>query len=191
MSDSPIRRRGFWAQYVGTVPYQAALEQQERLRHLRAADLIPDVVPFLQHPHVYTMGRFRGEDDIILQPEGIPVVKTDRGGSITYHGPGQLVGYPILDLREIALSLREYIWKLEEVIIRLLGGFGIGAQRDRLGGVWVDNRKICSIGINVSRHITAHGFAFNDGSPIFSLTPADHPSAGSQPETVGVVLNDG
>ena len=153
----------FIVNYLGMVPYESALNQQETLRQLRAEGRIPDAVLLLQHPHVYTVGRFRGEEDIIAPPENIPVLQTNRGGSITYHGPGQLVGYPVLDLRENGLSVREYIRKLEEVIIKLLGGFGIEPQRngDRPGGVWADDRKICSIGINVSHHITTHGFALN------------------------------
>ncbi|MQY80728.1 MAG: lipoyl(octanoyl) transferase LipB [Dehalococcoidia bacterium] len=113
--------------------------------------------------HIYTVGRFRGEEDIIAPPENIPVLPTSRGGSITYHGPGQLVGYPILDLRANGLSVHKYIWKLEEVIIKLIAGFGIDAQRNDTypGGVWVGGQKICSVGINVSCHITTHGFALN------------------------------
>ena len=156
-------RKGYIAQYIGKVPYQVALNHQETLRQLRAEGRIPDAVLLLQHPHVYTVGRFRGEEDIIVPPENIPVLRTNRGGSITYHGPGQLVGYPVLDLRANGLNVREYIRKLEEVIIRLLGGFGIESQRngDRPGGVWAGDRKICSIGINISHHITTHGFALN------------------------------
>jgi lipoate-protein ligase B len=109
------------------------------------------------------VGRFHGEEDIIAPPENIPVVRTNRGGSVTYHGPGQLVGYPILNIRANGFGVREYIWKLEEVIIRLLDDFDIETQRneDYPGGVWVSGRKICSIGINVSRHVTMHGFALN------------------------------
>ncbi len=153
----------FIVNYLGMVPYESALNQQETLRQLRADGRIPDAVLLLQHPHVYTAGRFRGEEDIINSPENIPVLRTNRGGSITYHGPGQLVGYPVLDLRANGLSVREYIRKLEEVIIGLLRSFGIEAQRngDRPGGVWAGDRKICSIGINVSHYITTHGFALN------------------------------
>ncbi|MEE9367220.1 MAG: lipoyl(octanoyl) transferase LipB [Dehalococcoidales bacterium] len=156
-------RKGYIAQYIGTVPYQVALNHQETLRQLRAEGRIPDAVLLLQHPHVYTVGRFRGVEDIIAPSENIPVLRTNRGGSITYHGPGQLVGYPVLDLRANGLGVREYIRKLEEVIIKLLRDFGIEAQRndDRPGGVWAGEQKICSIGINVSRHITTHGFALN------------------------------
>jgi len=156
-------RKACIVRYLGVVPYEVALIQQETLRRLRAEGKIGDAVLLLQHPHVYTVGRFRGEEDIIAPLEKIPILRTNRGGSITYHGPGQLVGYPILDLRANGLGVREYIWKLEEVIIRLLGGFGIEAQRNNTypGGVWAGGRKICSLGINVSRHITMHGFALN------------------------------
>ena len=164
ISDSgQLPRRTFTAKYPGIVSYEDALRQQETLRRLRAEGKIPDTVLLLQHPHVYTVGRFRGEEDIIVSPENIPVFRTSRGGSITYHGPGQLVGYPIIDLRANGLSVRGYIWNLEETIIRLLARFGIKGQRhDKYpGGVWVGGRKICSIGINVSRHVTTHGFALN------------------------------
>jgi lipoate-protein ligase B len=159
----PPHQRTFIVNYLGVVPYEAALTQQEMLRKLRMEDMIPDAVLLLQHPHVYTVGRFRGEEAIIVPPEEIPVFHTNRGGSITYHGPGQLVGYPVLDLKANGLGVREYIWKLEEVIIKVLGGFDIEAQRSTKypGGVWASGRKICSIGINVSRHITTHGFALN------------------------------
>jgi len=159
----PPHHKTFLASYLGVIPYEVALTRQTTLKQLRAEDRIPDAVLLLQHPHVYTTGRFRGEEDIIVPAENIPVIHTNRGGSITYHGPGQLVGYPILDLKANGLGVREYIWRLEEVIIGLLGSFGIEAQRniEYPGGVWADGRKICSIGINVSRHITTHGFALN------------------------------
>lgn len=160
---NPPCQKEYSVQYLGLVPYESALVRQETLRQLRAEGAIPDTVLLLQHPHVYTVGRFHGEEDIIAPPENIPVVRTNRGGSVTYHGPGQLVGYPILDLSANGLGVREYIWKLEEVIIRLLDDFDIEAQRNESypGGVWTGGRKICSIGINVSRHVTMHGFAFN------------------------------
>ena len=156
------------ADYLGVIPYGQALELQQRLAQARAEDSIPDVVLFLQHPPVFTIGRFRGEEDIIVPPEvlsqkGIDVFHTNRGGSITYHGPGQLVGYPILNLKENGLGVREYIWKLEEVIIKLLLYLGLQGNRvARLpGSVWVGEEKVCSIGIHVSHHITMHGFALN------------------------------
>ncbi len=155
------------ASYLGLVPYEPALHLQQRLVAARAEYRIPDVLLLLQHPPVFTIGRFRGENDIIAPPEimaqeGIEVFHTNRGGSVTYHGPGQLVGYPILNLRELNVGVRDYVWRLEEVIIRLLGDFAISAGRNsKYPGVWVGNEKICSLGINISRHITMHGFALN------------------------------
>ncbi len=161
-------RRTCIADYLGVVPYELALKQQQILSQARAEGEIPDVLLLLQHPPVFTVGRFRGEEEIIVSPdilirEGISVFHTNRGGSITYHGPGQLVGYPILDLKEIGLGVREYIWKLEKVVIRLLLDFGIKGRRVAKypGGVWVGEEKICSIGIHVSHYITMHGFALN------------------------------
>ncbi len=155
------------AEYLGLVPYEPALKLQHRLAQARAEDVIPDALLLLQHPPVYTIGRFHGEKDIISPPEilsqeGIAVFPTSRGGSITYHGPGQLVGYPILNLKELKLGVRQYIWKLEEVIIRLLRDLGIQGERvAQYPGVWVGEKKMCSVGIHVSRSITTHGFALN------------------------------
>jgi len=153
----------YLADYLGVVSYELALNLQQRLARARAEGNIPDVVLLLQHPPLFTIGRFRGEEDIIDNPDEIEVFHTNRGGSITYHGPGQLVGYPILNLKENSLGVREYIWKLEAVIINLLLGFGIQGQRmaKHPGGVWVGDQKVCSIGIHVSRYITTHGFALN------------------------------
>ncbi len=157
------REKVYVAEYLGIVPYEPVLKQQQSLAKARAEGTIPDVLLLLQHPPVFTIGRFRGEEDLITLPKGIEIFHTNRGGSITYHGPGQLVGYPILNLKENGFGVREYIWKLEEVIIGLLLGFGIrGCRRAEYpGGVWVGGEKICSIGIQVSRHITMHGFALN------------------------------
>jgi lipoyl(octanoyl) transferase len=155
------------ADYLGTMAYDRALKLQETLMLARARRAVTDVLLLLQHPHVFTVGRFRGETDItvpaeILNREGIAVLHTNRGGGITYHGPGQLVGYPIISLKERSLGVREYISKLEATIIRLLSDFGIRAYRDTdYPGVWVDGEKICSVGIRVSRGVTAHGFALN------------------------------
>ena len=153
--------------HFGLVPYDAALKFQEELVQSRADGNIPDTLLLLQHPHVFTTGRFRGEKDILVTPdvlikEGISLFHTSRGGSITYHGPGQLVGYPIIDLGQNHLGVRQYVWCLEEVIIRVLSTVGIEAQRvEKYPGVWVGGRKICSIGVRVSHHITMHGFALN------------------------------
>ena len=160
-------RKVYDAVYLGLVPYELALKLQQSLVKARAQDSFPDVLLLLQHPPVFTIGRFRGEEDIIappekLQQEGIAVFHTTRGGGITYHGPGQLVGYPILNLQENGLGVREYIWKLEEVIIKLLLALGIQGHRvAKYPGVWVDGKKVCAIGVHVSHHITMHGFALN------------------------------
>jgi lipoate-protein ligase B len=153
--------------YLGVMPYEPALKLQQRLMQARAESSIPDVLLLLQHSPVFTIGRFRGEEDLIataetLAQEGIAVFHTNRGGGITYHGPGQLVGYPIINLKETGSGVREYIWKLEEAIIRLL--LALGIQGDRVAdypGVWVGKKKICSVGIHVSHGITMHGFALN------------------------------
>ena len=154
--------------YLGIVPYEQALKLQQSLAQARAIDSIPDVLLLLQHPPVFTLGRFKGKEEIIvpreiLHREGIEVFQTNRGGSITYHGPGQLVGYPIFNLKDYGIGVRQYIWKLEELIIRLLVSFGIQGRRivESSGGVWVGEEKICSIGIHVSHGITMHGFALN------------------------------
>jgi len=164
---SGISEKVYLADYLGVIPYEPALKLQQRLVQTRAEGKVPDVLLLLQHPPVFTIGRFRGTEDIVvpretLRQKGIDVFHTNRGGSITYHGPGQLVGYPILNLKENGLGVREYIWKLEEVIIKLLLTLGIQGHRvTNYPGVWVDEGEICSIGIHVSHHITMHGFALN------------------------------
>lgn len=155
------------ADYLGVIAYDSALKLQEALMLARARRIVTDVFLLLQHPPVFTVGRFRGEEDIIAPPEtlvreGMTIVHTNRGGGVTYHGPGQLVCYPIISLKEHSLGVREYISKLEATVMRLLLDFGIRAYVDSdYPGVWVDGEKICSIGIRVSRGVTAHGFALN------------------------------
>jgi len=155
------------APYLGMVPYEVALELQQRLAQARAEGRIGDVLLLLQHPSVFTVGRFKGGEGITVPPqmlarEGIAVCPTNRGGGITYHGPGQLVGYPILDLKENGLGVREYIWKLEAAVIKTLLALGIqGYRLAGYPGVWASGKKVCSIGIHVSHGITTHGFALN------------------------------
>jgi lipoate-protein ligase B len=155
------------AHYLGVIPYERALRLQEALALARARGMSPDFLLLLQHPHTFTIGRFKGEEDMlvsgeVLAREAIAVFHTNRGGGVTYHGPGQLIGYPVLSLRENGLTVREYIQKLEATIIALLLGFGISGYRDAdYPGVWVGGEKICSVGIHVSRGITMHGFALN------------------------------
>ena len=128
---------------------------------------------FVEHPHVYTLGKSGSANNLLvdciqLRKKDATFYHIDRGGDITYHGPGQIVGYPIFDLEEIKVSLREYIHRLEEAIIRTVADYGIAASRLEGGtGVWLDPekrgkaRKICAIGVKASRYITMHGFAFN------------------------------
>ncbi len=128
---------------------------------------------FVEHPHVYTLGKSGSENNLLvnmMQMKKLDVTffKTNRGGDITYHGPGQIVGYPILDLENFDLGLKEYIHQMEEAIILTLKEYGISSERlDGATGVWLDtnnpvkNRKICAIGVKSSRYITMHGFAFN------------------------------
>ncbi|MBI4186648.1 MAG: lipoyl(octanoyl) transferase LipB [Chloroflexi bacterium] len=157
----------YLASYLGNVPYDLALKLQQELVRARMGGGIPDVLLLLQHPPVFTVGRFRGEEDIAVSPEllaqqGLAVFHTNRGGGVTYHGPGQLVGYPIVSLKEGRLGVRQYIWRLEEVVVNTLLRLGIHGHRVRgYPGVWVGDRKVCSIGIRVERCVTMHGFALN------------------------------
>jgi lipoyl(octanoyl) transferase len=134
---------------------------------------LPGTLIFVEHPHVYTLGKSGSEgnlliDNLQLRAKDAAFFRIDRGGDITYHGPGQIVGYPIFDLDVISISLKEYIFRLEEAIIRTTGEFGLTASRLKgVTGVWLDAekggkaRKICAIGVKASRYITMHGFAFN------------------------------
>jgi lipoyl(octanoyl) transferase len=135
--------------------------------------VLPGTLIFVEHPHVYTLGKSGSESNLLLdyiqlQASDAAFYRIDRGGDITYHGPGQIVGYPIFDLERINIGLKEYIYRLEEAIIRTLSEFGLAASRLEGGtGVWLDPeiigqaRKICAIGVKASRYITMHGFAFN------------------------------
>lgn len=152
---------------LGTVPYREAWDLQRRLVAARQADAIPDVLLLLEHPHTYTIGRRGDEHEVLATPErlaslGATVIEVDRGGLATYHGPGQLVGYPILDLRSRGREVHSYLRNLEEALINALRETGIPAQRvAQKTGVWVEDRKIASIGVRFSRWISSHGFALN------------------------------
>ena len=147
--------------------YGAALELQQRLVAERKQGLIADQLLLLEHPHVITLGRNgRMENllagDEVLRRAGISFYPTDRGGDVTYHGPGQLVGYPIVDLREWSRDVGAYVRALEQAIIDTLADFGIAAGRiPKLTGVWVGEQKIAAIGVHISRWVTSHGFALN------------------------------
>ena len=136
-------------------------------------NILPGTLIFVEHPHVYTLGKSGSENNLLLdliqlKAKDASFYRIDRGGDITYHGPGQIVGYPIFDLEVIKVGLREYIFRLEEAIIKTVNEFDITASRLEGGtGVWIDPeiagkaRKICAIGVKASRYVTMHGFAFN------------------------------
>lgn len=152
--------------------YQYQLEKVDELVDKRNEQEFAGCFIYVEHPHVYTLGRHGKTDNLLISEQllskiNASFVKTDRGGDITYHGPGQIVGYPILDLMKLQISPKNYVFNLEEVIIRVLAKYGI--KGDRINGsigVWLDvdkpkPRKICSIGIRITRNITMHGFALN------------------------------
>ena len=154
---------------LGTVPYAEALELQRQLVERRKAGQIPDQLLLLQHPPVITLGvKARSDRSHVLASEdslsmrGVEVFESGRGGDVTFHGPGQIVGYPILDLRPDRCDVHKYVRDLEEVLIRTLASFGLAAERSSgLTGVWVGRDKIAAIGVRIARWITSHGFALN------------------------------
>jgi lipoyl(octanoyl) transferase len=162
-----VNRRELWVCHLGTVEYREALALQERVRKARQRDLVPDVLLTLEHWPVYTRGRRSGAGELPMGEEwyalqGIEVVDTDRGGKVTYHGPGQLVGYPIVGVDDVVA----YVRLLERTLVSALAAEGVAARaRPEEGpeytGVWVDERKIASIGVHVARGVTTHGFAVN------------------------------
>ena len=154
---------------LGVVPYDEALALQRALVEDRRAGAIPDLLLLLQHPAVITLGvkGDGGRSHILAADErlaelGIAVSETGRGGDVTYHGPGQIVGYPILDLRPDRCDVHRYVRDIEEVMIRVCADYGVAAGRIAgLTGAWVGREKIGAIGVRISRWITSHGFAFN------------------------------
>jgi lipoate-protein ligase B len=156
-----------WVSHLGTVDYGEALALQDRIRGARQRDEVPDVLLTLQHPPVYTRGRRSGPGELPMgedwyRMQGIEVVQTDRGGKVTYHGPGQLVGYPIVRVDDVVA----YVRTLELALVAALADEGVRARaRPDEGpdytGVWVEGRKIASIGVHLSREVTTHGFAVN------------------------------
>jgi lipoyl(octanoyl) transferase len=152
-----------WVAELGLIEYREALALQEQVRAARQRDAIPDTLLLLEHPPVYTRGRRTEPGELPMgedwyRAQGIEVVDVDRGGKITYHGPGQLVGYPIMRVTDVV----EYLRTMEDAIVAALADEGIEAgPREGLTGVWVQDRKIGSIGVHVSRGVTTHGFAIN------------------------------
>jgi lipoate-protein ligase B len=163
-----VKRPELWVCHLGTVEYRPALALQERIRAARQDDSVPDVLLTLDHWPVYTRGRRSAPGELPMGEEwyrmqGIEIVPTDRGGKVTYHGPGQLVGYPIVRVDDVV----EYVRTLERALVAALHEEGIAAARARpedgpnFTGVWVQERKIASIGVHVARGVTTHGFAVN------------------------------
>lgn len=151
--------------WLGCVEYGRSLDLQLSTLRRRAEEEIPDTLLLLTHPHVYTFGRAGNPANLLVPPEalaleGIPVERVGRGGDVTYHGPGQLVGYPIVHLAHP--DVHRFVRSIEAALIEALACFGVEAERiDGLTGVWVGERKIASIGVGVKRWVTYHGFALN------------------------------
>jgi lipoyl(octanoyl) transferase len=147
---------------LGELEYLAALALQEKMAELRRRELIADTLIFVEHPHVYTLGR-GGKAINVIDAQQVSVYRTSRGGDVTYHGPGQLVVYPIIDLRsKLRKDVHRYLWNLEQAAIQTLQDFGLkGIRRPPYTGIWIANRKIAAIGVAVRRAITFHGLALN------------------------------
>lgn len=180
MSYSVIYKDIGHKDYKETWDYQAVLfsklvdsKKSSEKSAVAEHEILPGTLIFVEHPHVYTLGKSGSENNLLLdmiqlRAKDASFYRIDRGGDITYHGPGQIVGYPIFDLEIIKIGLKEYISRLEDAIIKTVGEFGISASRLEGGtGVWLDPevrgkaRKICAIGVKASRFVTMHGFAFN------------------------------
>lgn len=156
-----------WVVEAGVVPYAEAVALQERIHAARQGGRIPDVLLLLEHPPVITLGRNSHEEHLLadrdaLAQRGYEVYESARGGDVTYHGPGQLVGYPIVDLNERGRDVHRYLRDVEESLIRALARWGLEGERVKgLTGVWVGRDKVAAIGIGVRRWVTWHGFALN------------------------------
>lgn len=152
---------------LGRCPYADAWALQQQLVEQRKRGEVSDQLLFVEHPHVITMGRNGHLDNLlasedVLERTGISFHHTNRGGDVTYHGPGQLVGYPIVDLKEWRRDVMAYVRALEQVLINTLGEFNIQGERDPgATGVWVSGSKVAAIGVHISRWVTCHGFALN------------------------------
>jgi lipoyl(octanoyl) transferase len=157
--------RGAYVLDLGLVPYREAWDLQRSLAGAVSQGAIPDTVIFLEHPPVVTLGRRTDSGELHVPADaGVEIVETDRGGKSTYHGPGQLVCYPILDLKRHGKDVKKYVRDLEEALIRTLSPLGLEAQRlEGLTGVWLQRppRKVASIGVHITRWVTTHGYALN------------------------------
>ena len=157
---------------LGTVAYAEAHDLQMELQAKRIAGEIGDTVLLLEHPAVLTLGRSSKNEHVVAPPDvlkarGISVHEVGRGGDVTYHGPGQLVVYPIIDLKPDRRDVRKYMWSLEETMIRTCADFGLTATRvEGLNGAWIDQRKVGAVGVRISRWVTMHGLALNANSDL-------------------------
>ena len=171
-----LKNRNLLYADLGLIDYKDAWDLQKHTFELRYQKKISDIIYLLEHPHTYTLGKVADKKNLIgskeyLENKKISVYNIDRGGDITYHGPGQIVGYPIIDLNEWQNDTHKYLRALEEVIIRTCGHYGIMGIRDpKYTGVWIENRKIAAIGVKISRWITMHGFAFNVNTDLSLFT---------------------
>ncbi len=152
---------------LGFIDYKTAWDLQTQTFDKRVAGTTDDTFFMLEHPNTYTLGKTADKNNLIgskefLESKGISVYEIDRGGDITYHGPGQIVGYPIIDLKNWKQDTHLYLRNIEEVIIKVCNHYGLEAGRkEKYTGVWIGERKICAIGVKISRWVTMHGFAFN------------------------------
>ncbi len=166
MEKKDFKRRGHVID-IDLIDYRRAWDFQRELVTAKVKSDLPDILILLEHNPVITLGRRGNRQHILASPEvltaeGIKVYHVERGGEVTYHGPGQIVGYPILNLRNWRRDVSWYLFNLEEVLIRTLGDFGIEGTRNRLNrGVWVGDSKIGSIGVAITRWVTYHGFSLN------------------------------
>jgi len=166
-TQAPHAQRLCEARWLGLVPYDDCLELQERAVERLRSGQGPEQLLLLEHPNVFTLGRGADSANILadqqqLQSKAVEVHETGRGGDVTYHGPGQLVGYPIINLKPDRCDVHRYVRDIEEVLIRTLAEFGVAGTRIAgLTGVWVGNEKIGAIGVRIARWITSHGFALN------------------------------
>ncbi len=147
---------------LGISDYKDTWNLQKELQEKRIQGEIEDQLILVEHPAVYTLGKNASKDHILKEKEGVSVIQTDRGGNITFHGPGQLVGYPILDLNFYKRSITWYMRELEQLMIDVLKEYGIeGSTKKGLTGTWVEDHKIAALGVRISRWVTMHGFSLN------------------------------
>jgi lipoate-protein ligase B len=163
--------RGYFVD-LGLIDYQEAWDLQRHLWSRRVEGELPDSILFLEHPHVITLGRRGNRTHLVAAPGvleamKVPIYHVERGGDITYHGPGQMVVYPIFNLKEYGYRLIRFIDQLEEIVLRVLGDFEIDGRRDPSNrGVWVENDKIASVGVAIKRWVSFHGIALNYGTDL-------------------------